>query len=275
MKLPSEQNHVAAVLADEKRITAESDRLVAAMRDQEKSQLKKLAEIQARLARPREQRTRLVREYAEVRATAEAEERTRLEASNVTDGDLKEGRADAATFIARHLEPAEIDRRAKEAAEARVQSVLKAARSAALDVLRLEAEEADVMNEVEYCRSSPLQAVVERLKAQLKSAEAKGGLAFGGFAVAMRRRDDLRRRLGIAAGGDRPDLGGMELFDLTIGDLEALRFDPIITDAALPELLEIIGQVRAAGPDARLSVFVIKHDGTFGTKLIKKGISDD
>jgi len=269
MKLPSEADHVAALVAEEKRISAEADRLTATMKDQEKAMLKKLGEVQDRLKKSREERDRLVQQHAEVVATAEAEERARLEASNVTDDDLKAGRANAAEYLAGHLEPAEIDRKAKEAAEFRVQPILKAARASALDVLRREAEEAEVMSEVEFTRSSPLQAIVERLKAQLKSAEAKGGLAIGGFAAAMTRRDALRRRLGIAGGGDRPDLGGMQFFDLTLEQLEALRFDPVITDASLPALSGIIDQVRAAGPGALVQTLVIKYDGVFGTKVMR------
>ena len=64
MKLPSEQDHLAALVADEKRISGEADPRIAAMKDREKAILKKLDEVQVQARKAREGRDRLIRQQS-------------------------------------------------------------------------------------------------------------------------------------------------------------------------------------------------------------------
>jgi len=117
--------------ADVKRLDREADAINEAMEKSAKEQMRKLGEAKKTAEAARSTADRLKGEYNAVLVSAETEERKRLEAANPGDEALKRGDITAEEYLRDHLEPGEIDARAKAYAAEKVRPILPAARSAA------------------------------------------------------------------------------------------------------------------------------------------------
>jgi len=266
MKLGQTQEEAAAALAAEvKRLDREAETTAAVMEKSGKQQLEKLAEARTAAEAARATADRLKVQHAQLFAEAEREEKARLDSANPSDEDLKAAKISAAQFIATHLDPAEIDRRAKAFAAEKVAAILPAARFAVLDAMKADAAVAEIEVEVAFCKSAPLTARLEAERTRLKATDAAASIGLGALAVAMSKRDDLRHRLELAAGYSHR--GGRQLYDLDVAAIERLKFDPIIRDAALPQLEELIEAVRAVGPGGKVTTLTIAGDGALRWRL--------
>jgi len=266
MRLTTEFDTLAALAAEAGRLEAEAEGLEKDMAKQGKLQAARLAEVEEQLEKARAVRDRLIAQHAEVLRTAEAEERQRLEAGNVSDQMLSSGAATAADYLAGHLEPGEIAAKAASAGEEKVSAIAAPIRHAALDVMRLELEVANVEFEIAFCKSAPLSQKLDVFKARLKAVEGAASIGLSGVAVTANRRQDLMRKVAIAS-GEAHMLGGLQLYDLNLDAVERLRFDPLIRDENLPALAEILSKLRAAGPDAKLVVLTIGSSGELKWRL--------
>jgi hypothetical protein len=246
------------------RFQVEDARIRRETEEIEKEMKKKRGEVEVevtRIKRKREQAAaeleKLTAEYEAVEAKAEANERIRVEAKAVKKEDVKAGRASLQDYHDRGQSEAAVAAEARKAADEKLADVMQVVRTKALEVLRLEVDEAAAEQNLNYLYMYGPHNMLERMKAQVKSLEMVLSANLSAGMPVWTNLDTKRQALARGMGGKSVTNERWREVGLTA--VKRLRLDPGIPEDELPTLLKIIAEMEER-PGERIDLQYIYHE---------------
>lgn len=202
----------------------------------------KVAEIKGRRIRAAAERDKLTAEYERIEAEVLAGDRQRVEAKAVKKEDVKAGRASLQELLDHGQTEVAIAVEVRKAADEKLADLMQVVRAKALEVLRLEVEEAEAERNLLYFCSAGPQTMLERMKAQVKALEGVLTANLSGYMPMWTDLDTKRQALARAEGKAVKNERWQEV---DLAAVKRLRLDPGIPEGELPTLLKIIAEMEA------------------------------
>ncbi len=233
---------------ENERILRESQQADREAREKIATYEKRLGQIDGRCAKAVGQFEKLRADFERIEADTLESERRRIAAAAVKKEDVLSGSATSDEYFRSGQAQAAIDTAARAETAKKLQELLGAVRTKALEVLKLEAEKAECEKEIVFLNTYSSASLLERMRAQVKSLEtflvtaASGGMNWTSA-------DEKLAALKRATGGIADTIWR----ELDLAAAKRLRFDAGIPESELPKLLEIVAEMEAR-PGCRVDI---------------------
>jgi len=233
---------LAGLATEEQDIRRKTEVLQKELEPKIQASEKARAEAQARVKKLESELEERRAGYLKTLATVEAEERQAIEAQVVQLEDVQAGKVSMEDYYKRGRTSAQIQAKAKTAAEAKVFELLKIVRAKALDLILAERDLYRSESEIAYAITAPGLMWVQGLKEFTARAEAKvNAILAGGWPVAKMRLD--KKEEALAQSADKGFSDGLTFNSVDVAGLRELKLDPRIPEAWLPQLDEAIASL--------------------------------
>ena len=233
---------LAGLSAEERDIRQKTEALQKELEPKIKASEKARAGALARVDKLQGELAKKKAEYREVLAVVEAEERQTIEAQAVRLKDVQAGEVSIMDYYKNGKTDAQIQAKAKAAADVKTFELLKLVRAKALELIQAEADLARADGNISYCLTAPGLMWTQGLKEFTARAEAKvNAILAGGWPVAKMRLDKKEEALAQAA--DKGFSDGLTFNSVDVAGLRELKLDPRIPEAWLPQLDDAIASL--------------------------------
>ena len=233
-----------------------------------KEQDRRKAAAQSTTARLKAELEQLEAGYIEARGKLEDEAQKDLEAHALMIDDVRSGKTSMADYLAQGTNAAEIQKKAKAAADVKMLELARLVREKRRAVIEAELEEANADYELLYLLTAPGLLWVQTLKDFIPHAEATLGGIMGGWPLCRKVRDDKEAQLhrikndGIAQGERWANLDEQ--------GLRELKLNPEVLEVWFPEIDRGIEMI--AGTGDRVDIVAVYNGRRQGLEIIARRV---
>jgi predicted nucleic acid-binding Zn-ribbon protein len=243
----------------EKEIKKECDRLDAEYGKKRLEQERVQADALGKLEAARGALATMKADYHALKSELEGKAKAELEATEITEQKVKEGKATVRELWASGLSNNALEQKARNEVQEKLTAVVKIIRAKGAEIFDLNVMEAQARKECIFATTFPGQTQVKKLEAELEVLRRGIGEVFGGYYLAD---VDIERAKADARLCSGRSIDSVTWDDIGYDELCDLRLDPRITNTehfkALDGLEEII---TAAKPGKRYSLTMSHANG--------------
>jgi len=233
----------------EKEIKAEVEKLDKEMSRKQKEHEKVQADALAKLEKARAALAVMKADYGALESELAAKAKTDLEASEITAAKVKDEKASIRDFFMAGLSGDAIEAKALVEVQAKLKAAVELIRDKAVEIFKLEREEAQARKSAIFCATYPGQTQLKKLKAEIEALEQGIGAVYGGFYQAD---VDIQRATNNISLTEEKTIGALTFDSLTYDELRDLRLDPRFRDRErFKALSDLEGIIASAKPGKR------------------------